>query len=94
MNTAVGLSGTTLSVTDGAGAKTADLSSLDQSGDISGLDSRITNDSTALETHVAADGDLSSTNGTWINGERISMPSPLKDGDLIQIGYITVLYLA
>lgn len=30
--------------------------------------------------------DLGSTNGTWLNGERLSSPRPLKEGDRIQMG--------
>jgi hypothetical protein len=30
--------------------------------------------------------DLGSSNGTWLNGERIAGPRPLLDGDLVQIG--------
>ena len=48
MNTSVSLSGPTLTVTDGGGSKTANLSSLDQTGSITGLDTRIKNDSTRL----------------------------------------------
>lgn len=36
--------------------------------------------------------DLKSTNGTWINGQRIKKSSSLKSGDLIQIGYITMIF--
>ncbi|MFL5346998.1 MAG: FHA domain-containing protein [Hyalangium sp.] len=38
-----------------------------------------------LNGHVVVE-DLGSSNGTRINGERISGQSPVKDGDLIQIG--------
>ncbi len=30
--------------------------------------------------------DLDSTNGTWLNGQRLSAPAPLRDGDVIEIG--------
>jgi DNA-binding winged helix-turn-helix (wHTH) protein len=36
--------------------------------------------------------DLSSKNGTHVNGERIHQPTPLKDGDRIEVGSLTVTY--
>lgn len=36
--------------------------------------------------------DLGSTNGTWVNGERIQSPVQLVPGDFIKIGGITFLY--
>jgi hypothetical protein len=30
--------------------------------------------------------DLGSTNGTWVNGRRIDVRAPLRDGDLLQVG--------
>ena len=30
--------------------------------------------------------DMHSTNGTWVNAQRVSGPARLKDGDLVQIG--------
>jgi DNA-binding response OmpR family regulator len=30
--------------------------------------------------------DLDSTNGTWLNGQRLAAPAHLRDGDLIEIG--------
>ncbi len=38
--------------------------------------------------------DLDSTNGTFVNGERLSAPRPLRDGDRIQIGLGIVLRFA
>jgi pSer/pThr/pTyr-binding forkhead associated (FHA) protein len=35
--------------------------------------------------------DLNSTNGTFVNGKRISKPEKLKDGDLISLGASTVM---
>ncbi|HJL18328.1 MAG TPA: GGDEF domain-containing protein [Sandaracinaceae bacterium LLY-WYZ-13_1] len=35
--------------------------------------------------------DLGSTNGTRVNGERVSQPRPLRDGDRIQLGASTLL---
>ena len=37
--------------------------------------------------------DLNSTNGTWVNGKRIADATALHSGDLIQIGYITFLFI-
>jgi pSer/pThr/pTyr-binding forkhead associated (FHA) protein len=34
--------------------------------------------------------DVASTNGTWLNGERVTGPMLLKDGDLIQLGDVTL----
>ncbi|ACL21864.1 FOG: FHA domain [Desulfitobacterium sp. LBE] len=36
--------------------------------------------------------DLGSTNGTWVNGERISSPVQLVAGDYVKIGSITFQY--
>ena len=30
--------------------------------------------------------DLGSTNGTWVNGARIAMPHPLREGDELRVG--------
>ncbi|MBS1118051.1 MAG: diguanylate cyclase [Deltaproteobacteria bacterium] len=38
--------------------------------------------------------DLGSRNGTFVNGERITISTPLKEGDKIQLGGTTVLRLA
>ena len=35
---------------------------------------------------VAWVSDLGSTNGTFHNGMRVEVPTPLRDGDLIEIG--------
>lgn len=32
--------------------------------------------------------DLGSTNGTFLNGERLMAPRPLRDGDLVRIGHV------
>ena len=45
----------------------------------------VTNGSASIE-------DLSSKNGTHVNGRRVTQPMPLKDGDEIQIGSMTVTY--
>jgi diguanylate cyclase (GGDEF)-like protein len=46
---------------------------------------------------VAADGvhfeDLNSTNGSFVNGERVQGLCPLQDGDKIQLGSATILKL-
>jgi pSer/pThr/pTyr-binding forkhead associated (FHA) protein len=36
--------------------------------------------------------DLGSKNGTCVNGRRVSTPVPLKDGDEIQVGTVTMTY--
>ncbi len=38
--------------------------------------------------------DLSSTNGTWLNGRRIYQPQRLKKGDKVRIGHTTVLVVS
>jgi diguanylate cyclase (GGDEF)-like protein len=40
------------------------------------------------EVHIE---DMGSTNGTYVNGERIVSSEPLRDGDKIQIGSTTIL---
>jgi pSer/pThr/pTyr-binding forkhead associated (FHA) protein len=37
--------------------------------------------------------DLKSTNGTYLNGKRISWKSPLKNGDVITIGKHSLVFL-
>jgi pSer/pThr/pTyr-binding forkhead associated (FHA) protein len=37
--------------------------------------------------------DLGSRNGTWLNGQRISRPHPLRAGDRVQFGRIHELLL-
>jgi ABC-type multidrug transport system ATPase subunit len=36
--------------------------------------------------------DLNSTNGTFVNGERLTQPRPLQEGDAVQIGPFTLIY--
>ena len=36
--------------------------------------------------------DLGSTNGTWLHGERIERPTPLRDGDEIRLGPLAVTF--
>lgn len=36
--------------------------------------------------------DLGSTNGTWLRGERIDRPTPLRDGDEIRLGPVAVTF--
>jgi DNA-binding winged helix-turn-helix (wHTH) protein len=36
--------------------------------------------------------DLGSTNGTWLRGERVTMPTPLHDGDEIRLGPVAVVF--
>jgi pSer/pThr/pTyr-binding forkhead associated (FHA) protein len=38
--------------------------------------------------------DLSSTNGTWLNGRRIYQPQRLKKGDKVRIGHTTVVVVS
>lgn len=37
--------------------------------------------------------DLNSRNGTWLNGERITMATLLRDGDDVRIGDVSAVYL-
>jgi len=39
-----------------------------------------------LRKHVVGVEDLGSTNGSWVNGQRISKTTLLKDGDSLQLG--------
>lgn len=43
--------------------------------------------------HIAVIEDLGSTNGTYLNGELLSGPQPLHDGDRIRIGDCEFSYL-
>lgn len=36
--------------------------------------------------------DLGSTNGTWVRGERVATRAPLRDGDEIKLGPVTVTF--
>jgi len=36
--------------------------------------------------------DMHSTNGTFVNGERVAGPRPLRDGDVVTIGQTQLLY--
>ena len=36
--------------------------------------------------------DLGSTNGTYLNGERLTQPAPLRDGDQLSIGEISLTF--
>ncbi|WHT19899.1 FHA domain-containing protein [Crossiella sp. CA-258035] len=38
--------------------------------------------------------DLGSTNGTWLNGQRLHGPQPLRDGDLLRLGGLELRYAA
>jgi ABC-type multidrug transport system ATPase subunit len=44
------------------------------------------------EGHVLAD--LGSTNGTFVNGQRLAQPCLLQEGDIVQIGPFTLVYEA
>lgn len=37
--------------------------------------------------------DLNSTNGTFLNGNRVAKEEPLKDGDIIKIGTVTFKFV-
>ena len=34
--------------------------------------------------------DLGSTNGTWVNGRRVTSQTPVRRGDLVQLGEVQV----
>ena len=36
--------------------------------------------------------DLGSTNGTWINDERVDSPAPVNDGDVVRFGSISLTF--
>ena len=36
--------------------------------------------------------DLGSTNGTWINDERLESPTPIEDGDVVRFGSISFTF--
>jgi two-component system cell cycle response regulator len=48
---------------------------------------RVEGDSVVVE-------DLTSRNGTYLNGQRVTTPVPLKEGDKVQVGRTTVLRFA
>lgn len=37
--------------------------------------------------------DLASSNGTWVNGQRLTVPKDLKDGDIIEIGSVKMQFI-
>jgi len=45
-----------------------------------------------IEAQVATLTDLESKNGTWVNGHRLLVAEPLKDGDQIKIGSVRVTF--
>jgi DNA-binding winged helix-turn-helix (wHTH) protein len=59
---------------------------LDRPG-ISRLHARI-----VIGTDGATLEDLGSTNGTWLRGERVVAPTPLRDGDDIRLGPVAVTF--
>ncbi|MGH9175515.1 MAG: FHA domain-containing protein [Vicinamibacterales bacterium] len=58
-------------------------------GQISRRHARITWDGVQYVLH-----DLGSKNGTFLNGERVTAPRPLRDGDLITLGAASLHYLS
>jgi hypothetical protein len=78
LNTDLLLDGTTLKVTDAGGTKAADLSSLDESAEIAGVESD-------LADHVAADGDLDPANEIQtlsLSGNTLSLSGSVGPVDL------------
>ena len=59
-------------------------------------DTRVSREHTLLQFDEAAGHwlviDLGSTNGTYLNGQRIAKPVPLKNGDEIRIGNAVLLF--
>jgi pSer/pThr/pTyr-binding forkhead associated (FHA) protein len=47
-----------------------------------------------LQDEVCVLTDLESANGTVVNGERIAEPTVLQDGDVLELGEITILFRA
>jgi DNA-binding winged helix-turn-helix (wHTH) protein len=45
-----------------------------------------------IQAQVATLTDLESKNGTWVNGHRLLVAEPLKDGDQIKIGSVRVTF--
>lgn len=37
--------------------------------------------------------DLASSNGTWVNGQRLTVPKDLEDGDIIEIGSVKMQFI-
>lgn len=46
----------------------------------------------AIEGEAAVLTDLRSTNGTWVDGERIADPISLADGASLRVGPFTLVY--
>jgi pSer/pThr/pTyr-binding forkhead associated (FHA) protein len=36
--------------------------------------------------------DLGSRNGTWLRGERLAGPAPLRDGDELRVGSVSITF--
>ena len=36
--------------------------------------------------------DLDSKNGSFLRGERVSVPTPLRSGDIVQVGPFTLIF--
>src|SRR3954454_981455 len=68
------------------GRSTPGAGSLGGDGDISRVHARVFRDATGQLTLE----DLGSTNGTFVNGNRIAAATPLRPGDEVRIGQTTM----
>ena len=76
-NTSTVLNGTTLEITDAAGTKTTDLSSLDESAEAAAAQSAADASQADIDTHIAADADTDASNelntDMSLNGNSLSI---------------------
>src|SRR3954470_864251 len=68
------------------GRSTPGLGSLGGDSEISRVHARVFHDPSGQLTVE----DLGSTNGTFVNGNRISSPTPLRPGDQVRVGQTTL----
>src|SRR5205085_12485695 len=68
------------------GRSTPGLGSLGGDSEISRVHARVYRDASG---QLMAE-DLGSTNGTFVNGNRISSPTPLRPGDQVRVGQTTM----